>query len=382
MIGTGNIADGRHLPALQDAPDVEIVAAVDVDEDRARDCAAKWGIPASYSDVETMLTREQPDLVVICTPPALHREQAVAALRAGAWVLCEKPPCRSLAEYDEIAAAEGSDQTQAAEGDCHASAAEGDGHSPAGPYAAFVFQHRFGSGAEHARSLISQGRLGAPYVALCQTTWYRDDAYYAVPWRGRWDTEGGGPAMGHGIHQVDLLLELMGDWVEVRAMAGRLARDVQTEDVSTALVHFTSGAMGSVINSVLSPQEASRIRVDLADATVELAHVYGYTNDDWTYTPARHVTAEQAEGWGTPTTDETGSHAGQLASLLADMRAGRRPRCSGVDGRRSLEFTTAMYKAAVTGRPVRAGEIVEGDPFYTDPSGGRTDWTLAAQSTG
>ncbi|ASO21483.1 putative dehydrogenase [Actinoalloteichus hoggarensis] len=382
MIGTGDIADGRHLPALAASADVEVVAAVDVDPDRARDRAARWNIPSSYSDVETMLTREQPDLVVICTPPAVHREQAVAALRAGAWVWCEKPPCRSLAEYDEITAAEGGSQTTAAEGGSQTPAAEGGDRTQVGPYAAFVFQHRFGSGAEHARHLISEGRLGAPYVALCQTTWYRDDAYYAVPWRGRWDTEGGGPAMGHGIHQVDLLLELMGDWIEVRAMAGRLARDVQTEDVSTALVHFASGAMGSVVNSVLSPQETSRIRVDLADATVELNHVYGYTNDDWTYTPARHVPAEQVASWGTPSTDETGSHAAQLADVLAAMRAGRRPRCSGADGRRSLEFTTAMYKAAVTGRPVRAGEIVEGDPFYTDPSGGRTDWTLGAPSGG
>ncbi|AOS64467.1 Gfo/Idh/MocA family protein [Actinoalloteichus hymeniacidonis] len=354
MVGTGGIADGRHLPALDAAPDVAVVAAVDIDVERARECAAKWRIPQSYTDVQTMLDNESPDLVVVCTPPALHRDQSIAALRAGAWVLCEKPPCRSLAEYDEITAAEGE----------------------AGPYAAFVFQHRFGSGAEHAKALISQGTLGTPYVALCQTTWFRDDAYYAVPWRGRWDTEGGGPAMGHGIHQVDLLLDLMDDWVEVRAMAGRLARDVETEDVSTALVRFSSGAMGSVVNSVLSPQQASKIRVDLTEATVELSHVYGYTNADWTYTPAKHVTAERVAEWGEPATDETGSHAGQLASLLADMRAGRRPRCSGADGRSSLEFTSAMYKAAVTGRPVFAGEIVAGDPFYTDPSGGRTDWSF------
>ena len=48
--------------------------------------------------------------------------------------------------------------------------------------------------------------------------------------------------MGHGIHQMDLLLHLLGDWSEVRAMAGRLVHDVESEDVSTALVRFESGA--------------------------------------------------------------------------------------------------------------------------------------------
>ncbi len=104
--------------------------------------------------------------------------------------------------------------------------------------------------------------MGRPLVAHCQTTWYRNAEYYAVPWRGRWESEGGGPAMGHGIHQMDLLLDLMGPWSEVRAMAGRLVHDVETEDVSTALVRFESGALATIVNSVLSPDEVSRIRID------------------------------------------------------------------------------------------------------------------------
>jgi predicted dehydrogenase len=51
--------------------------------------------------------------------------------------------------------------------------------------------------------------------------WYRDQAYFDVPWRGRWSAEGGGPTMGHGSHQIDPLLALLGEWIEVRAMAGR-----------------------------------------------------------------------------------------------------------------------------------------------------------------
>ncbi|MFE2032018.1 Gfo/Idh/MocA family protein [Streptomyces scopuliridis] len=367
VIGTGGIARGAHLPALRALRDeIEIVAAFDIDEEAVRAFCADGGVPRPYTDLDRMLDEQRPDLVTICTPPVFHREQTVAALRSGAWVWCEKPPCPSLAEFDAIEAAE----RQAAE----ASEASAEGAGGGGPYASIVFQHRFGSGARHVRSLIADRAMGRPLVAHCQTTWYRDTAYYSVPWRGNWAGEGGGPAMGHGIHQMDLLLELLGPWTEVRAMAGRLVHDVETEDVSTALVRFESGALATVVNSVLSPDEVSRIRIDCERATVELTHLYGYTNDDWRITPAPEVEAAELARWRDLGEDVPSSHLAQLRSLVADLRAGRRPRASGADGRTSLELITALYKSAFTDTTVRAGEIGPGDPFHTALHGGAPGW--------
>ncbi|WCD94968.1 Gfo/Idh/MocA family oxidoreductase [Streptomyces sp. HUAS 31] len=354
VIGTGAIVSGSHLPALRSHADrAELVAAVDVD--RARLAAfrelAGDGV-TGYTSTDEMLDAVRPDLVLIGTPPSLHREQTVAALKAGAWVLCEKPLCLSLAEYDDIAAAE----------------------AASGAYASVVFQHRYGSGAVHARELIASGELGAPLVAHCQTTWHRDAAYYAVPWRGRWATEGGGPTMGHGIHQFDLLLLLLGPWAEIRAMATRLVHDTESEDVSTALVRFESGALATVVNSVLSPHEVSRIRVDCADATVELTHLYGHRNDDWVYTPAPHVPSERAAAWRTPAADVPSSHTAQLGALLDAHDNGVRPPGSGPDARATLDFAAALYKAAFTGLPVHAGEIAPGDPFYPAMHGDHPHW--------
>jgi predicted dehydrogenase len=356
VIGTGAIARGSHLPALAELAEegeTEIVAAVDVDAAAVRAFCADGGVPYAYTDLDRMLREQRPDLVAICTPPALHREQSVTALRAGAWVWCEKPPVPTLADYDAVRAAEGAD---------------------AGPYASIVFQHRFGSGARHVRGLIAQGALGRPLVAHCQTTWYRDAAYYAVPWRGRWGTEGGGPAMGHGIHQTDLLLDLLGPWSEVRAMAGRLVHDVETEDVSTALVRFGNGALATVVNSVLSPDEVSRIRIDCERATVELTHLYGHGNGDWHITPAPGVPAAELTAWRSFGPDVPSSHLAQLRELVASMRAGERPRSSGADGRTSLELVTALYKSAFTDTTVRSGEIGPGDPYYTALHGGAPGW--------
>lgn len=372
VVGTGAIARGSHLPALAalaaEQP-LEVVAAVDIDAAAAAAFCAEGGIPHPYTDLDRMLDEQHPDLVTICTPPRFHRDQTVAALRAGAWVWCEKPPCPSLADFDAIEAAEGGPGGPGAPG------AQTDG----GPYASIVFQHRFGSGARHIQGLLAEGALGRALVAHCQTTWYRDTAYYAVPWRGRWDTEGGGPAMGHGIHQMDLLLDLLGPWAEISAMAGRLVHDIETEDVSTALIRFDSGALATVVNSVLSPDEVSRIRLDCERATVELTHLYGYRNADWRITPAPGVPAEEADRWREFGADEPSSHLAQLRGLLADLRAGRRPRSSGADGRTSLELVAALYKSAFTGATVRAGEIGPGDPYYTALHGDAPGWAPGAR---
>lgn len=348
VVGTGGIADAVQMPALRRlASDVEVVAAMDVDPERLAAFAAKWSVPDAYTDLGEMLAGTPVDLVIVCSPPAVHREQVLAVVRAGAWAWCEKPPALSLAEYDELTSAD----------------------VPGGPYASIVFQHRFGSGARHARRLLADGALGRPLVAHCQTTWYRDQAYYDVPWRGRWTSEGGGPAVGLGIHQIDLLLDLLGSWHSVKAMTGTLARDIETDDVSVATVEFDNGALATVVNSALSPRQLSHLRIDCELATVELNHLYGYRDDDWTYTPSPGVAPEIVAGWKPTGPDEPSTHLPQLRALLADMRAGRPPATSGTGGRAALELISAMYRSAFTDRTVRRGEIVPGDAYYDSING-------------
>ena len=184
--------------------------------------------------------------------------------------------------------------------------------------------------------------------------------------------------MGHGIHQMDLLLDLLGPWDEVRAMAARLVHDVETEDVSTALVRFGNGALATVVNSVLSPDEVSRIRIDCEHATVELTHLYGHANDNWRITPVPTAPEADVLRWQDFGPDVPSSHLEQLRELVASMRAGERPRSSGADGRTSLELISALYKAAFTDTTVRAGEIGPGDPYYTVLHGGAPGWAPAA----
>jgi predicted dehydrogenase len=270
LVGTGAIAD-IHAQALSSMPPgtAALVAATDADAARLATFAQARAIPATYTTVARMLAGARPDLVHVCTPPSTHHAIALACLNAGASVLVEKPPTISLRELDDLTAAQGPDGGP--------------------PWFATVFQHRFGAGQRRLAALAGQGPggpLGRPLLAVCHTTWFRDQAYFDVPWRGRWETEGGGPTMGHGIHQMDMLLDVLGDWTQVSAVAATLARRMPTEDVSLAHVTFASGAIASIVNSVLSPREESYLRFDFEHASVEVTHLYGYADADWRVTPA------------------------------------------------------------------------------------------------
>jgi predicted dehydrogenase len=358
IIGTGVIA-GRHAEATRRMGGrAELVAAVDVDRARCDEFCVAHDVPRAYSDVAEMLAVERPDLVHVCTPPSLHREHTIAGLEAGAWVLCEKPLVGSLADLDRIAAAE----------------------ERTGRYCSVVCQWRFGSGARHLKRLIASGVLGRPLVGLCQTTWYRGEAYYRVPWRGRWSTEAGGTTMGHGIHATDLFLWLMGDWHTVQAMVGTLNREIEVEDVSMATVRLESGALASIVCSALSPRQQTYLRFDFQRATVEVSGLYGYTNQDWRYSiPDGATYQDELEAWRAIEGEEPSSHAAQLADFLDAMGRNERPPASGAEARRVLEFVAALYKSAQTGEAITRGSIGPGDPFYSGMSG-RADPTPPSAS--
>ncbi|HKG48881.1 MAG TPA: Gfo/Idh/MocA family oxidoreductase [Actinomycetales bacterium] len=355
LIGTGAIARAHASAVAAERPRAAVTYAVDVDQTRAAEFAARHDVPRWGTDLaEALDTR--PDLAHICTPPGSHVPLALQCLQAGVPVLLEKPPALSLAEMDELLAA--SEHT--------------------GVDVAVVFQHRFGPAGRRLSRLLAEGALGRPLVATCDTLWFRAPEYFAVPWRGKWEVEGGGPTMGHGIHQFDLLLTLMGRWSEVSAMAGRLARDTATEDVSTALVRFDNGALATLVNSLLSPRQTSALRIDTERATVEVEHLYGYTDTDWRLTPAP---GEEAvlDLWQVGDGDVTSGHPHQLAEILNAMDAGEPLPVTLREARDTLELIAAIYASAFTGAIVRRGEIGPGHPFYTRMDGTGAPWCKTAE---
>lgn len=330
IIGTGAIANA-HAQAIAATPDAELVAVVDRHLPHAQAFAERWGGPAVADSLDALLAGGTVDVLHICTPPGVHAEQAIAALDAGAHVICEKPAALSLDELDAMTDAASRNDRRLA----------------------VVFQQRTGTAAAHVRGLLESGALGRPLVATCQTLWYRAPEYFAVPWRGKWATEGGGPTLGLGIHQIDLLAWLLGDWASVNGQLWRLARETQMEDVSTATVAFENGVVASVITSALSPRETSSIRIDTELATITVDHLYGHGHEHWRITPAPGIDPSVAEGWATlPEVEEPSGHDPLVRDIYRALVTGEALPSTATDPARSFEIVTAIYSSVATGRTV------------------------------
>jgi predicted dehydrogenase len=376
IVGCGGIGNS-HARAYVANPRVELVGVVDIIAERAQAYARDYGTTAYGSIAE--LADQQPDLVSVATPPGSHVGPTLELLERSRSVLLEKPPTVSLVDLDTLVAA--------------------DAASAGTVYG--VFQHRHGSGARRAHDLLRAGALGRPQVAVCETLWYRPDSYFLPDWRGNWAGEGGGPTLGHGIHQIDLLLHLMGPWVSVQAQSSRLARPVEFEDVSLAMVTFANGAVGTVVTSLLSPRELSRIRIDTTTGTLEVDHLYGYRDADWSWSAApdasiaaangrdpgeradREATAPVDDVWGDSRGDDVPSnHAAQINRLVDDLLAGRQHETTLSAIRPTLELVTALYASSLTGETVHRHDLVPGHPHYARLDGGLTADAVTARLVG
>jgi predicted dehydrogenase len=102
VIGCGGIANSVHLPALSSMKPVELVAVCDIVEERARNAAKKYNVPAVYTLYADMLKREKIDAVYVLTEPDQLFRPTTVCLEAGKHVFMEKPPGISTFEAESL----------------------------------------------------------------------------------------------------------------------------------------------------------------------------------------------------------------------------------------------------------------------------------------
>ena len=346
VIGAGGIGAAAHLPAIQALSDaVELVAIVDPDEARRTSAGETFGCTALYADATTMFAEVAPDIAVVATPPHLHEPLAIEAMRAGAWVYCEKPLTGSLASADRIAAVE----------------------AETGKWCVTVSQFRYSGGSRQVEGDLRAGRWGRPLVGISHTNWYRGPEYWDAPWRGKFATEFGGSTTTQAYHAVDLILWLMGgDWASVSGVAETVSRPIEVEDASVASVRFASGAVASIVSTVVNHDPVTQLKVIAEKATIGLDTLYLPLLEEWSVKViGEGDKAEEVNDWAA---DEpamnVNAHRAQLEDIVAHWRAGEKPQLTTLESRATLEFLTALYKASAEKREIARGEIVDGDPFY------------------
>jgi predicted dehydrogenase len=247
MVGVGGIGLDQHVPGWAKVPFAEVTAVADPSADALERAGAALPGASRFEDWHALVERGDIDVVDVCTPNAWHAPVALAALRSGKHVLCEKPLATTTPEAEALA----------------------DAARSANRVLMAAQQLRYDKTARQLKSLIDAGQLGEVYYARAQ--WLRRRLLPARPTFTERRLSGGGPAFDIGVHVLDLACWFMG-WpepVSVSATLGTfLARRtdlggdwgewdrsrIDVEDFAAGLVRFANGAVLTLETSWLAFQ--------------------------------------------------------------------------------------------------------------------------------
>ncbi|MDR1536351.1 MAG: Gfo/Idh/MocA family oxidoreductase [Planctomycetota bacterium] len=334
ILGAGAIS-GIHIAAYKQIDNCEIVAVADVDGEKAAARVKEFGLSCRvHASIGKLAADPGVEMVSVCLPPLLHAPAAVELAAAGKHVLVEKPMAMSLREIDEMNAAA----------------------DAAGILLGVISQNRYKTDIQRLKGVLDSGLLGRVLSVRVDSLWWRGACYYDLKWRGRWESEGGGPTLNHAIHQVDGLVYLMGRLPArvVSVMANLAHANSEIEDISHSILTYEDNAVGLLSCSVVHHGEnklyefqCEKGAISLPfriDASLSLPN--GFPKDN-----AELVEKATAVYDGLPALPEEG-HVVQLRNMVDAVEKGEPLLLNGKAARQPVELVTALYKSAFSGSAV------------------------------
>lgn len=334
VVGAGLIGQ-RHAAAIKASAGARLAAIVDPAESAAT-FAATLSVP-HYPSLDAMIATRGVQGVILATPNTMHEDGALTCIRAGLPVLIEKPIATDLAAARRI--------VDAAEA---ASVAVAVGH-----------HRRHNPLITKAKALIDDGALGQ--IASVQgTTWFmKPDDYFDISWRRQ---KGAGPIYLNLIHDIDLLLHLVGPVRSVQAMESSNVRGNEVEDTAVILLRFANGALGTVnvCDTAVAPWswELTARENPAYPATSQDCYLIGGTMGSLALPQLALWRHAGKRSWWEPIsntrypfdfTDPLILQADQFAMVIRDNQP---PLVSARDGLAALAVIEAIKLAAATGAPV------------------------------
>ena len=240
VIGAGGIADRRTLPGMMLSDKCELVAVMEVNGEQSKALAQKYNAKFAYTTADELLSNEEIEAVYIASPVKFHKDQVIAAAKAGKHVLCEKPIAVQMADSASAQAA------------CE----------DAGVLAAAGFMMRYHSLHRKMREIVTSGKLGQVVSCRAQMNcWYPD-----IPgnWRQQKAQSGGGALMDLGIHCIDLLEYILDSKTQsVMAMCDTKTFAYDIEDSANVMLKLQNGAVAYVDTNFNIPDDAVTCRLEI-----------------------------------------------------------------------------------------------------------------------
>ena len=312
----------------------ELVSVMDLDPNRAREVAQKFGVPHHCTNETDLLARDL-DAVYIATPQNVHCRQTVQAALAGKHVLCEKPIAITPEEVDQMEAA------------C----------AKAGVKFMLAWCMRQNVYNKQMRELVQAGALGQMVMGRAQLTCW----YPPIPgaWRQDAAISHGGALIDMGTHCLDLLEWILdSDIIEVTGFQDLLVQKYPTkiEDSSTIVVRFRNGAHGIVDNYFNVPDAAAQNALELfgtkgsiiargtigQDPTGQMFSILQPQQTGYSANQVRNVEVNRQEYH----LEGIGIY-GQMITLFTDcILKQAEPPTSFQNGRHSVQVVDAIYRAA------------------------------------
>jgi predicted dehydrogenase len=289
FIGAGNIAQTAHIPSYLKQEDVELAAVYDLNAARTREVAEKYSMRACGS-LKELCAMKDINAVSVCTWNNAHAVSAIAAVKAGKHVLCEKPMAMTVAEAEKMKAAA----------------------DKSGVVFLMGFVNRYRSEAQYIREMAESGKFGEIYYANAALRRRRGTP---LGWFTDVSKSGGGPVIDIGVHLLDLTWFMMGrpEPTAVSAVTHYRIGDYQTkgvtrweafdkdnlvfdtEDSAAGMIRFKGGAtMNFEVSWAINGAPCgllSSLYGDRAGASLEPLEIYG---EDGGYLTDNKPTLQQA----------------------------------------------------------------------------------------
>lgn len=290
-----------------------------------------------YTSYQALLADDTIDVVSICLPTGLHADFTVQAAEAGKHVIVEKPMALNLSDADRMIEA------------CEQNNVK----------LAVVHPNRFRPAVMEMRKQLEKGAFGKIGHANATVRWNRNDAYFAqAPWRGTKAMDGG-VLMNQAIHNMDLLLWMMGEAEEVTTYAATRLRKIETEDTSVSVIRFKSGALGVLEAAVtLYPKNLEEsLSVFGETGTAVVGGPTANWIKTWKFADLEPEEAEQIvqrveqDPFGVP------GHQCIIADMTEAVLTNRNPIVSGEEGRHVLRLVIACQQSAEMQGPVRLDSL-------------------------